>query len=232
MHVPHCVRKHQQELPFRNSDSSWHFSRPHFLEGGRNIWFFWNERHFEEQCGKKKLLCFLKFFPCIMPTQSKSVWRKPRSICLVRGTSVATHSSSQQTSSTSPCSSFPLQFTCCSPPSLSLSPHPLSSPLPCLNLPFCFLTFSSTISFHSYPPQSWLFCSHSEHVQRPVLEIGIKGARLRLGRQSKGVGQGPVSWVGWGGMGGGGAHNPSVLSHGKALPQIFQSILLLFFFFF
>ena len=182
---------------------------------------------------KKKLLCFLRFFPCIMPTQSKSVWRKPRSICLVRGTSVATHSSSQQTSSTSPCSSFPLQFTCCSPPSLSLSPHPLSSPLPCLNLPFCFLTFSSTISFLSYPPQSWLFCSHSEHVQRPVLEIGIKGARLRLGRQSKGVGQGPVSWVGWGGMGGGGgAKNPSVLLRGKAPPKIFVSFLLFFFFFF
>ena len=30
----------------------------------------------------------------------------------------------------------------------------------------------------------------------------------------------------------GGAHNPSVLSHGKALPQIFQSILLFFLFFF
>lgn len=194
MHVLRCVRKRQQELPFRNSDSSWHFSRPHFLEDGRNIWFFWDERHFEERCGKKKRLGFLKLFPCIVPTQSKSVWRKPCSIYLTRGASVEKHSSSQQTTPlhparASPSSSPAVVF------SLSLS-SPTISRVFSLTLPQFFLSLliiSLRHLFSFLPHRPWLFCSHSEHVQRPVLEIGIKGARLRLGRQSKGVGQGHVA---------------------------------------
>lgn len=72
-------------------------------------------------------------------------------------------------------------------------PFPMSSLLPCLNLfsPH-FLSFSSSISFFPAPhlPQSWLFCSHSEHVQHPALKTGIKGTRLRLESQAEGCGPG------------------------------------------
>lgn len=79
--------------------------------------------------------------------------------------------------------------------SLSLS-SPTISRVFSLTLPQFFLSLliiSLRHLFSFLPHRPWLFCSHSEHVQRPVLEIGIKGARLRLGRQSKGVGQGHVA---------------------------------------
>ncbi len=95
----------------------------------------------------------------------------------------------------SPSSGYPLYFHLLSFLSLfSNLPFPMSSLLPCLKsfspplTSYHFLPPSP--SFLSPPPQSWLFCSHSEHVQHPALETGIKGTRMRLESQAEGCGPG------------------------------------------
>lgn len=157
MHVLHCVRKRRQKLPFRNSDSSWHFSRPLSLEGGRNIWVFWVERHFEERCGKKTTrFSQIRSLHCTHTIQEqlkKTLQHLSDARCISGETLIFSADRS-----TSPCSSFPVQFTCCSLLSFSLSlsspnlSSPVSSLLPYLNFPFASYHFPPPSLFFPTPP--------------------------------------------------------------------------------